>query len=242
MLYTPFPDNWPEFTPRDKLADWMEHYASIQDLIVWTNSELQSPKYDHERGRWDVTVMRDGTEVKLHPAHLVFATGTLGTPSIPNVPGIEGFQGRTMHSSRFPGASQFPHGLNAVVVGAGNSAIDIAQDLALRGAKSVTQVQRSPSCVMTRDYVCAMLSNAFPDGVSLDASDLRFGATSVGVFRKIAIATQDIAWAANKEMHDKLRKGGVLFDLGPEGQGVIGLTFERLGGESSMSVLSAAQG
>ena len=47
MLYQPYPTNWPEFTPRDKLADWLEHYASIQDLIVWTKSELKSrPTYN----------------------------------------------------------------------------------------------------------------------------------------------------------------------------------------------------
>ncbi|KAI0741575.1 FAD/NAD-P-binding domain-containing protein [Daedaleopsis nitida] len=210
LLYTPFPDNWPEYTPRDKLADWMEHYASIQDLVIWTNSELQSP-------------------IKLHPAHLVFATGTLGTPNIPNVQNMERFQGRTVHSSRFPGGALF-NGLNAVVVGAGNSAIDIAQDLALRGAKSVTQVQRSRSCVMTRDYVCDQIANAFPESMSLEASDFRFGAMSMGMLKTVSVATQEIAWEAHKELHDKLRKGGVLFDLGPEGQGVYPLVFERLGG------------
>ena len=34
MLYQPFPSNWPEYTPRDKLADWLECYVSIQDLAT----------------------------------------------------------------------------------------------------------------------------------------------------------------------------------------------------------------
>ena len=36
---------------------------------------------------------------------------------------------------------------------------------------------------------------------------------------------------ANKELHAKLRKGGLSFNLGPEGQGVYPLVFERFGGE-----------
>ena len=55
------------------------------------------------------------------------------------------------------------------------------------------------------------------------------------------MATQDMAWAAHKELHDKLRQGGVLFDLGPEGQGVYPLVFERLGGESLASAPGAAR-
>ncbi|KAI0755488.1 dimethylaniline monooxygenase (N-oxide-forming) [Fomes fomentarius] len=217
LLYQPFPSNWPEFTPRDKLADWLEHYASIQDLIVWTNSELQ----------WTNTTPR--ARVTIHPAHLVFATGTLGRPNIPNVPSMERFRGRIVHSSVFPGSAQFA-GMHAVVVGAGNSSIDICQDLALRGARSVTMVQRSRSCVMTREYVCQQGRAGFPEDVPLEISDMKFGAISFGLMKKMLVADQDAAWEANKELHDKLRKGGVNFDLGPEGQGVYPLVFERLGG------------
>ena len=28
MPYLPFPDSWPVFTPRDKIADWLEMYAN----------------------------------------------------------------------------------------------------------------------------------------------------------------------------------------------------------------------
>ena len=144
-----------------------------------------------------------------------------------------------MHSSRFPGGALFA-GQHAVVVGAGNSSIDVCQDLALRAAASVTMVQRSTTCVMTRDYVCDAIRAAFPEDVPLDVADFRFLSIGIGQRKKMAIEDQAAAWEANKELHAKLRKGGLSFNLGPEGQGVYPLVFERFGGElrarSSMAV------
>ena len=135
-----------------------------------------------------------------------------------------------MHSSRFPGGALFA-GQHAVVVGAGNSSIDVCQDLALRAAASVTMVQRSTTCVMTRDYVCDAIRAAFPEDVPLDVADFRFLSIGIGQRKRMAIEDQATAWKASRELHEKLRKGGVSFDLGPEGQGVYPLLFERFGGE-----------
>lgn len=74
VLYQPFPDSWPVYTPRDKLADWMEHYVRSQELIVWTNSEvLPQPSYDPKTKRWHVEINRNGARVVLNPAHIVVA-------------------------------------------------------------------------------------------------------------------------------------------------------------------------
>ncbi|KAM5545582.1 hypothetical protein V8D89_000620 [Ganoderma adspersum] len=230
VLYQPFPSNWPEFTPRDKFADWLEHYASIQDLIVWTNSELQPrPTYNTKDQRWDVTIVRNGVEVKLRPSHIILATGTLGRPLIPDVLGMEGFQGRVLHSSRFPGGTPFA-GQHAVVVGAGNSSIDVCQDLALRGAASVTMVQRSASCVMSRDFAWAFLQTLYPDDVPLEVSDFKVASAGMALRKRLAIEGQAQVWEANRELHEKLRRGGVNVNLGPEGEGIYPLVYERLGG------------
>ena len=235
MLYQPFPSNWPEFTPRDKYADWLEHYASIQDLVVWTSSELNPhPKYNAEDHRWDITISRNGTEVKLRPAHIVLATGTLGRPVIPDVLGMEGFQGRTLHSSRFPGGAPFA-GQHAVVVGAGNSSIDICQDLALRGAASVTMVQRSTTCIMSRDFVTAFIKSLYLEDVPLDISDFKVASAGMGVRKQLAIEAQAFVLDAHQELHEKLRGAGLSVDLGPEGGGVYPLVYERLGGINFLS-------
>ncbi|HEY4162919.1 MAG TPA: NAD(P)-binding protein, partial [Dongiaceae bacterium] len=35
LPYLPFPDNWPVFSPKDKIGDWLEMYARIMELNYW---------------------------------------------------------------------------------------------------------------------------------------------------------------------------------------------------------------
>jgi len=94
VLYQPFPSNWPMFTPKDKLASWFEHYAEAQDLVVWLSSTVHGfPTYDKESKRWNLTINRQGTIVKLNPAHLIMASSHLGDPIIPTIPGRDEFKG-----------------------------------------------------------------------------------------------------------------------------------------------------
>ncbi|KAF9644022.1 FAD/NAD(P)-binding domain-containing protein [Thelephora ganbajun] len=77
--YLPFPANWPVWTPAQKLADWLESYAKIMELNVWTSSTVTSAEKDAS-GVWVVNltqILFDGTETKrvLRPTHLVFALG-----------------------------------------------------------------------------------------------------------------------------------------------------------------------
>ncbi|KAI0700234.1 FAD/NAD-P-binding domain-containing protein [Cerioporus squamosus] len=174
LLYQPFPSTWPEFTSRDKLAGWLEQYATTQDLVVWTNTELRTPpRYNDRTAQWDVTVTRDGHEVQLHPSHIVMATGLSGRPLIPDFPDLKRFQGQYMHSSEFPGGAPFA-GKRVVVVGAANSSIDICQDLVFKGADSVTMIQRSETCVVSRDSFNEDIKEIFPEDEPLDVSDLKF--------------------------------------------------------------------
>ena len=39
LPYIPFPENWPVFTPKDKLGDWLEMYAKVMELNFWGSSE-----------------------------------------------------------------------------------------------------------------------------------------------------------------------------------------------------------
>lgn len=230
VLYQSYPANWPEFTPRDKFAQWLEQYAITQDLVVWTSSQLlPHPKYDHEKHEWEVTILRNGRPLKLHPKHIVLATGTLGKPYVPDVPGQDVFRGQAYHSTSYHGPAIYA-GKRVVVVGAGNTAIDICQDLALNGAESVTMIQRSSTCVLGRDFVSGHMREEWPENVPHDVSDLRRASMPFGLQRKLNIATQDYVWQAEKELHDKLRKGGVRLNMGPDGSGLFILTLGRFGG------------
>jgi cation diffusion facilitator CzcD-associated flavoprotein CzcO len=162
LPYLPFPSTWPVFTPRDKMADWLETYAHTLELNVWTSTELESVERGPD-GRWSVSVRRDGAVRTLHPAHFVVATGTSSLPWSPTVPGRDDFVGEVMHSSSFTDPTAYA-GRRVLVVGASNSAHDIAHDLVEHGAE-VTIVQRSKTYVMSSEHGLAVqLAGVYEEG------------------------------------------------------------------------------
>lgn len=91
--YIDFPTNWPIFTPKDKIGDWMEMYSVVNELICWTNSTVKSASFNQTTKEWTVVIDRDGKQVNVTPKHLVFATGQAGKANIPKLLGNELFQG-----------------------------------------------------------------------------------------------------------------------------------------------------
>ena len=60
----PFPACWPVFTPKDKLADWFETYASSLELNCWLSTKPSSVAYDDNKKQWTVELerTRDGKQ------------------------------------------------------------------------------------------------------------------------------------------------------------------------------------
>jgi len=99
LPYLKFPDNWPVFSPKDKIADWLESYTRVMELNYWANTEAKSASYDEATGEWKLTVEREGKPVVLRPKQLVLATGMSGKPNLPDFPGMDVFRGDQHHSS-----------------------------------------------------------------------------------------------------------------------------------------------
>jgi cation diffusion facilitator CzcD-associated flavoprotein CzcO len=122
MPYLPFPETWPIFTPKDKLAGFFECYATLLELNVWTSTRLEKSRWSDERKEWELEVVRrtegGGSETRvLRPRHVIQATGHSGKKNLPEFKGVEAFQGRVGHSSEFHGAEANGAGKKAVVVG-----------------------------------------------------------------------------------------------------------------------------
>lgn len=49
MPYIPFGDFWPVFTPKDKLADFLNSYAQMLELNIWNATSLEYSKWDENR-------------------------------------------------------------------------------------------------------------------------------------------------------------------------------------------------
>ncbi|KAJ4485732.1 FAD/NAD-P-binding domain-containing protein [Lentinula aciculospora] len=230
MLYEPYPATWPIFTPRDKLANWLEQYADSQDLVIWTRSTiLPTPKYDYASKLWTVTVLRDGKQIHLHPAHIVIASGTLGHPRIPTLVDMTTFEGDIIHATKYSGGKKFA-GNRVVVVGAGNTAADICQDLVHCGAAEVTMVQRSSTCVVPRPVSTTKLDRMWPLEVPTNISDLKFASLPLPLIHKLSASRAVQIAEITKDMQEGLKKAGMQVNLGPNGAGNFILVFGRFGG------------
>src|SRR5215212_9594625 len=97
LPYIKFPENWPVFSPKDKIGDWLEMYTRVMELNYWSTTEAKSARYDEEAGEWVVVVERDGAEHTLRPKQLVLATGMSGTANLPEIPGMDVFKGDQHH-------------------------------------------------------------------------------------------------------------------------------------------------
>jgi cation diffusion facilitator CzcD-associated flavoprotein CzcO len=223
LPYLPFPPTWTAHTPKDKFADWLESYASVMDLNVWTSTTFLNGHYDEDAKRWTIFVRRgDGSIRDLHPRHFVVAGGLFGSPKIPAIKGIESFRGVVAHSDEFQGGADF-RGKRALVVGAGVSGHEIAHDLWEHGT-DVTMLQRSATYVVSYDTYHKYWAGLFTEDPVLPPEAADQVAYATPNLRSDEINKQLVQLAAqeDKELLDRLAARGFKFEWGPNGTGIIG--------------------
>jgi cation diffusion facilitator CzcD-associated flavoprotein CzcO len=230
LPYMPFPDTWPTFVPKDKLAGWLEAYAEAMELNVWTSTEMLGASFDEESERWTVE-LRDGEGNlrRVRPAHLVMAVGgSTGTPNMPQLPGSDEFAGEVLHSSKFAAGETYA-GKHAVVFGTGVSGHDVAQDLYSNGAASVTLVQRGPTCVVSLVPSGTMVYAIYSEGPPEDM-DLITAAIPYDVLRDTYQFLTKRTCAIDAELLDRLREVGFKLDFGHDNTGFHMMYLRKGGG------------
>ncbi|MEV4538672.1 NAD(P)/FAD-dependent oxidoreductase [Asanoa sp. NPDC049518] len=230
LPYMRYPESWPVYCPKDKIADWFESYAAAMELNVWTSAELTSSHFDEDSGRWTLVVRTPDGERELHPRDVVLATGAAGEPNIPAVPGRDAFAGTSYHSSRHTDARQWA-GRKAVVVGACNSGHDIAQDLYEAGA-DVTLVQRSSTHIISQEHgIPAIFGSNFVEGGPPTAyADLLAAGTPWPLV--LEFAKDGVKETAKKDadLLAALDAVGFKRNDGPDGTGLMGYALAYGGG------------
>ena len=73
-------------------------------------------------------IVRTDTGEIFQARTIINATGSFNNPYIPKIQGGEVFQGKTLHSSEYRNTKPF-HNQRVIVVGGGNSAVQIAIEL-----------------------------------------------------------------------------------------------------------------
>jgi putative flavoprotein involved in K+ transport len=224
LPYIKFPENWPVFSPKDKIGDWLEMYTKVMELNYWTSTTVKSASYDEAAGEWIVVVERDGADLTLRPKQLVLATGMSAQPNLPSIPGMEDFKGDHHHSSQHPGPDAYK-GKKAVVIGSNNSAHDICAALWEAGA-DVTMVQRSSTHIVRSETLMDIglgplySEQAVAAGVTTEKADMIFASLPYRILHEFQIPLYDQMRERDKDFYDRLEAAGFDLDWGEDGSGL----------------------
>jgi putative flavoprotein involved in K+ transport len=145
-----FSGNPDAFIPKDEVADYFAAYARMNDAPVRCGVEVS--RVERLEGRPGFRVETSGGVIEA--GNVVAATGPFQKPNIPLlVPRESGLN--QIHSSEYRNPAQLPDGA-VLVVGAGSSGVQIAEELMRAGRKvylSVGPHDRPPRAYRGRDFV-----------------------------------------------------------------------------------------
>ncbi|MBM4071446.1 MAG: NAD(P)/FAD-dependent oxidoreductase [Planctomycetes bacterium] len=224
LPYLPFPDHWPVFSPKDKIADWLEMYARVMELNYWHSTECRGAQYHEDSQDWSVTVIRDGKTVVLRPRQLVLATGMSGMPNVPRFPGADTFRGEQFHSSQFRGLDDY-RGKKCILLGANNSAHDICAALWEQDA-DVTMIQRSSTHVARSASLMELglgrlySEAALKAGITTEIADLLFASIPYRIMHTFDIPVYQEIARRDADLYEGLSRAGFLLDFGDDGSGL----------------------
>lgn len=138
-----YPRGTPMFPTRAVFLEYLRRYARRFRISAETGCDVIGARRGNER--WSLQ-LACGEDVE--GENLVMATGIVANPKVPQLEGSELYTGEIMHSARYRRPGPFI-GRRVLVVGAGNSAGEIASELGRAGA-IVTLAVRSGAHVVPR--------------------------------------------------------------------------------------------
>ncbi|XP_025979133.1 flavin-containing monooxygenase 1 isoform X1 [Dromaius novaehollandiae] len=153
----PFPEDFPVFLPHARLLEYLQRYAerfALRQHIHFGTTVVSVRKRPDfaATGQWDVVTEADGTRESHVFDAVMVCSGNFSDPSLPLhcFPGIERFQGQYFHSRQYKHPDVF-QGKRVLVVGMGNSGVDIAVE-ASRVAAKVTVCTGRGAWVFSRVF------------------------------------------------------------------------------------------
>ena len=135
----PMPEDYPDYPDHRRILAYIRDFAEVWGLRrhLRTNTVVEHAAPTPE-GAWTVTTTGEAPEVF---DALICANGVTWEPNVPDLPGADTFSGELRHSRTYRDASEFD-GKRVVIVGAGNSGVDIACDAARSADRAVLSMRR----------------------------------------------------------------------------------------------------
>jgi cation diffusion facilitator CzcD-associated flavoprotein CzcO len=217
LRYLPFPVTFPDYIPKDQIADFLESYVDIMEVDFRTRTTFKGAEYDEQTQRWTARLKCADGDRELRPAHIVLATSVSGTPNIPSIDGIEKFAGQVLHSSQFASGKPWA-GRSVVVFGTGTSAHDVCQELQASGA-DVTMVQRSPTMVVNVEPAQLYDKTYLGEGPRIEIRDALNSGVPLAVMKVAHKQITDEVKTLDAPLLARLERAGFKLEFGEDGTG-----------------------
>ncbi|KAF8409935.1 hypothetical protein HHK36_002454 [Tetracentron sinense] len=131
LPYMEFPPEFPVYPTKQQFISYLEAYSKHFSIEPMFEEEVRWTGYDSTMGIWRVRT----NETEFLCRWLIVATGENAQPTFPEIAGISGFRGRFLHTSAYENGADF-RGEKVLVVGCGNSGMEISLDLCNNGAQA----------------------------------------------------------------------------------------------------------
>jgi cation diffusion facilitator CzcD-associated flavoprotein CzcO len=175
------------FPSRDEYVAYLERYERHLGVVIeWG---IRAERLERDPAGWRL----DTSKGEIRARDVVLATGPDRVQVMPAWPGAGGFPGELIHAARFRRADDYA-GRRVLVVGAGNSGIDVASCLSRAPLKELWVSSRSGAVVVPRTLwglpvqPLAVLARPTPRGYQ-DRSTARLSRLAFGDLRPFGIAT-----------------------------------------------------
>ncbi|MFC7478078.1 flavin-containing monooxygenase [Dankookia sp. GCM10030260] len=229
LPYMEFPPTWPKYIPKDMLGNWFEFYADAMEINCWTGTEFVAGTWDEAAKCWTARLKcADGSERIVRPRHLVFANGVSSYPMLPELSGLGDFKGQILHSEGFDSGAGW-EGKNALILGTGSSANDIALDLHSHGVNT-TLIQRGSTTVVSIDPSARLNEAIWDEGGPLEDCDLIVSSATPPLIIKAYKSVTKRMLELDREMIEGLKGIGFKHDVGEDETGHQMKYFRRGGG------------
>lgn len=146
LPHFPFPSSYPHYVPKKQFIEYLDNYVNHFNITPLYQRAVELAEYDDEKWRVKAKNKRSDLVEEYCSKFLVVASGETAEPFVPEIEGLESFKGKVIHSTRYKNGKEFKDE-HVLVVGSGNSGMEISLDLANFGSKP-SIIVRSPVSIL----------------------------------------------------------------------------------------------
>ncbi|KAK7828595.1 putative indole-3-pyruvate monooxygenase yucca10 [Quercus suber] len=137
LPHKPLPPDAPTFMPKDFFLKYVDDYVSQFNINPLYHRTVESASLVEAGKKWRIEAKNklEGNVEVYHAEFLVVASGENNEGYVPDIKGLSSFPGEIVHSNHFKSGSRYKS-KDVLVIGCGNSGMEIAYDLKDHGART----------------------------------------------------------------------------------------------------------